>query len=268
MDTARSLQYSINVKAETSQAQSGLKDLVSGFGQLDNKTISVKADTSQAKASIRDLVSDCGNLSSKSETIGSSFRKSFLQGMDSGESFSSSLKSGVGGAVENIKGKVSDLGSSFSNTVNHISDSMGHGMDALEQKISHPIETLKNGLGDVAKAAQGKFTDMARSAEETADSVKELGSASESSRPGVRGIGDDAESSGGKFGLLKSALGTAGKGAAVAMGLAVGAVGAFSTASVKTGMDFDSAMSQVSATMGMTSSDIANNTSFFNLSLF
>ena len=53
-----------------------------------------------------------------------------------------------------------------------------------------------------------------------------------------------------------SGIGTAAKVGAAAIGAVTTAVGAFSAASVKTGMDFDSAMSQVAATMGKTTDEI------------
>lgn len=58
---------------------------------------------------------------------------------------------------------------------------------------------------------------------------------------------------------LKNGLATAAKVGAAAIGAATAAVGAFAASSVKTGAEFDSAMSQISATMGITASDIANN---------
>lgn len=58
---------------------------------------------------------------------------------------------------------------------------------------------------------------------------------------------------------LKSGLATAAKVGAAAIGAATTAATAFAATSVKTGMDFDAAMSQISATMGMTTQDIKNN---------
>lgn len=66
---------------------------------------------------------------------------------------------------------------------------------------------------------------------------------------------DQAESKGSKFGSgLKKAAGVAG----AAVAAASGAVVAFAGESVKAGMDFDSAMSQVAATMGTTVDEIGN----------
>lgn len=58
---------------------------------------------------------------------------------------------------------------------------------------------------------------------------------------------------------LLSGLAGIGKAAAAALGAATAAVTAFAGSSVKTGMAFDSSMSQVAATMGLTVQDIENN---------
>lgn len=63
-------------------------------------------------------------------------------------------------------------------------------------------------------------------------------------------------------GNIGSKLGTAAKVGVAAIGAVTGAVGAFSVASVKTGMDFDSAMSQVAATMGKPKSEIKDLSEF------
>lgn len=64
---------------------------------------------------------------------------------------------------------------------------------------------------------------------------------------------DDASTKTHSFGeKLKSGLATAAKASAAAMGAATAAVTAFAGASIKTGSEFDSSMSQVAATMGTT----------------
>lgn len=68
----------------------------------------------------------------------------------------------------------------------------------------------------------------------------------------------DVTSFGTKF---KNGLKTAGALGAKAIGVATTAVVGFGTASVKAGAEFDSSMSQVAATMGYTTEDLANSTS-------
>lgn len=246
MDEARSLTYSIYVETDAAQAESDLRNLVGGLGNAGR--VEINADTSQAESNLRRVTSDLGNLETDAGSIGSAFRRSFLEGIDGGNSFSSSLKSGVSGAFSYVSGKATDF-----------KDNIVQGAQSIRDGFAHPIETIKNGLGNAVQGAKDKFISMARSAEEAADGTEDLGDASGDAQNDVRNIGDEAERSGGKFEKLGGLAKAAGLAIGVALGAAVGAVGAFGYSAVNTGMEFDSAMSQVSATMGMTTSDIANN---------
>lgn len=73
-----------------------------------------------------------------------------------------------------------------------------------------------------------------------------------------RGLSDASEKTGSFGSKLKSALGTLGKVSGVALAGATTAVVGFGKASVDTGMNFDSAMSQVAATLGVTTQSIGN----------
>jgi TP901 family phage tail tape measure protein len=73
-----------------------------------------------------------------------------------------------------------------------------------------------------------------------------------------RGLEGASERTSGFGGKLKSALGTLGKMSGMALAGATTAVVGFGKASVETGMNFDSAMSQVAATMGVTTQSIGN----------
>ncbi len=207
MDEARSLTYSINVRADTSQAESSLRNIVGGLG----------------------------GIQTQADSVGSAFRKSFIHGIDSGNSFASSLRSGVGGALTYVGEKANE----FKDEIVRGAQSIGHG-------FAHPIETIKNGLGNALQGAKNKFIDMARGAEEAADGADNVGSASQGAKKDVKDLGDAAEQSGGKFEKLGGIL----KGIGAAIGAAAITVGAFAASSVNVGMDFDSSMSQVAATMG------------------
>ena len=47
MDEARSLTYSINVEANTSQAEASIRNITSNLGGLGGSTINIDADISQ-----------------------------------------------------------------------------------------------------------------------------------------------------------------------------------------------------------------------------
>lgn len=234
-DEARSLQYSISVSADTGQAESNIRSLTSSLGDMQSARISVDADTSGAESSLRRVTSGLGEVQSDADSAGSAFRKSFLAGIDSGDSFASSLKQGVGGAFSYVKTEASEMKTNVVNAANNI-----------KEGFTHPIETIKTGLGNAIQTAKDKFTGMVRSADEAADAAAGLGDSSEDAAKGIDEAGDAAERSEGKFGGFGKVL----KGVGVALAAATVAVGGFALSSVNVGMQFDSSMSQVAATMG------------------
>lgn len=237
MDEARSLQYSISVTADTGQAESNIRNLTSGLGEMQSgqHRITIGADTGQAEGGIRRVTSGLGDVQSEATSVGSAFRRSFLEGIDNGNSFASSLKQGVGGAFAHVKGEVSDFKDKVVNTASNI-----------KEGFTHPITTIKDGLGNAVQSVKDKFTAMARNAESAADSTDGLGDAADNAAKGVRDAGDAADSSGGKFEKFGGIL----KGVGVALLAATTAVAGFAVSSVQVGMEFDSSMSQVAATMG------------------
>lgn len=246
MDEARNLTYSINVETNAAQAESDLRNLVGGLGNAGR--IEINADTAQAESNIRRITGDLGSLETDAGSIGKAFRSSFLEGIDGGNSFSSSLKSGVAGAFS----YVGDKASSFK-------DNVVQGAQSIKEGFTHPIETIKNGFGNAIQGTKDKFISMVRGADTAADAADGVGDAAEDAGKDVRGFGNEADDAGSKFEKLGGIAKTAGLALGVALGAAVGAVGAFGMSAVNTGIEFDSAMSQVSATMGMTTADIAGN---------
>ena len=229
----------VDISADTTEARRDVRDLAGDIGNLGENTgdIDIDADTAGASRNIRDLTRDVGRLETGAGSVGSAFRKSFLAGIDSGQSFGSSLRSGVGGAFDFAKGKAEDF-----------KDNVVQGAEKIKNGFTHPIDTIKNGLGNAIQGVKGKFVDMARGAEEAADGADEVGDAADKAGNEVKDLGDAAESSGGKLGKFSGVA----KGLVAALGAATIAVGAFAGASVNTGMEFDGSMSQVAATMGYT----------------
>lgn len=101
----------VEVDVDTEEAQDNVKRLAERVTNLghDPPDIKIDADTSEAERNIRDLTDDIGDLSDDASSIGSAFRKSFLAGVDSGNSFASSLRSGVGGAITYAGEKVTEF---------------------------------------------------------------------------------------------------------------------------------------------------------------
>ena len=274
----------IDIEVDTEQAQTdvqSLADRVTNLGQ-DPPDIDIDVDTTDAQQNIRDLTEDLGDLETDADGIGSAFRKSFLAGIDGGDSFAASLRSGVVGALTAAGERAGGLGSAFNSSfragidsgnslASSLKSGLGGALDYAKDKavdlkdnivegaknighgFAHPIETIKSGLGNALQSAKNKFIDLARGADTAADGAEDMGDAADDAAADVTDLGnateksgDAAEKSGGKFEKLGGVL----KGLGAAVTAASVAVGAFAGASVGVGMNFDSSMSQVAATMG------------------
>ena len=253
----------IDVDADTADARRNIRDLTEDLGNLEDNSpdIDVDVDTDEARRNIRDLRGDIDDLEDDAGGIGSAFRKSFLAGVDSGNSFSSSLRSGVGGAFTYAKDKATEFKDDVVSRMKGVKDSVVDGAESIKNGFAHPIDTIKNGLGGAIDSAKSHFIDFIRGAEDAADAADDVGDSSAGARPDVESLGDAAEKSGGKFEKLGDILKSAGKAVAVGLTAATVAVGGFAAASVNVGMTFDSSMSQVAATMGYTVEQLNDATS-------
>ncbi len=251
----------IDIDVDTKQAQTDVQDLEDRVTNLGQDPPGIDVDTAEATNSIRSLADDIGELEKDAGGIGSAFRKSFLAGIDSGNSFSSSLRSGVGGAITHIGERVTDLKENVASKVTGIKDNVVSGANSIKEGFTHPIETIKNGLGGAIDHARSRFVDFVRSAGEAADAADDVGGAADGAKPDVENLGEAAEKSGGKFEKLGDIMKGIGKAAAIGLTAATVAVGGFAAASVNTGMAFDSSMSQVAATMGYSVAELNDATS-------
>lgn len=253
----------VKVDVDTEEAQDNVKRLserVTNLGH-DPPDIKIDADTSEAERNIRDLTDDIGDLSDDASSIGSAFRKSFLAGVDSGNTFASSLRSGVGGALTYAGDKVTEFKDNVVTRMKGVKDDFVNSAKSIGQGFAHPIETIKTGLGGAIDNAKNKFIGFVRGADDAADAADDVGDAAAGAKPDVEGLGDAAEKSGSKFEKLGDILKGIGKAAVVGVTAATVAVGGFAAASVNTGMAFDSSMSQVAATMGYTVDELNDSTS-------
>lgn len=215
MDEARSVSYSINVRANTSQAEASIRNVTSSLGGLQGSggRINISADSSQADSSIRNVTSNLGGLQSQASSVGSAFRSSFLAGVDGGNTFSSSLRSGVGGAFSYVMGQA-----------NAFRENVVSGAQNIANGFAHPISTIRNGLGNAIQSAKDRFTDYIRNAERAATATDDMGGSAGGARQDVSNLGEAAEESGGKFEKLGGVL--KGAGAAIAGVSAAAAAGA------------------------------------------
>lgn len=237
MNEARSLMYSIIVEANTAQAEANIRNVTSSLGSLQNSAekINIEANTTQAEHNIRNITGDIGGLETQASSLSSAFRSSFLESIDSGNTFSSSLKSGVAGAFDYVSGKAIEF-----------KQNVSQGIQNIENGLTHPVETIKGKLGNALQDVKDKFIEMARGAEQASNDTNDMGSSAEDAEKNIKELGDATEKSGDKFKKFGSIL----KGIGVAVGASIATVGAFTMSSIGVGMEFDTSMSQVAATMG------------------
>lgn len=247
MDEARSLQYSIKVNADTGDAESRLRSLTSRLGDLQGNAgkITVNADTSGAESGIRGVTSSLGGLKSEAGSVGSAFRSSFLAGIDSGDKFSTSLKAGIGGAFSYVGSKASE----FAGNVASTAQSIGHG-------FAHPIETIKNGLGNALQSAKEKFIDMARGAEKAASGADSVGEASDDTEKDVTELGDAADKTGERFGKFGDVLKGAGTAIAAVSAAAIAGAVALGTQVVKSYADYEQLVGGIDTLFGGASKQV------------
>ena len=248
MDEARSLSYSINVRADTSQAESNLRNITSSLGNLQNNNssrITVGADTSQAEAGIRSVTSGLGNLQTQAGSVGSAFRSSFLESVDSGNSLASSLRAGVGGAFDFVGSRVTG----FRNNVVSAAQNIGHG-------FALPIETIRGGLTGAIEKAKSKFIDLVRGADDASEATDEVGESATDAKKDVSNLGDSAEKSSGKFEKLGSVLKGIGTAIGAVSAAAVAGAVALSTQVVSASADYEQFVGGIDTLFGTASQEV------------
>lgn len=148
--------------------------------------------------------------------------------------------------INEQKNKLSDLKDAYANAV------LQYGKNSKEAKdLSKQIESLSKELNK----NEEKLDKATSSADKFDKSIKDAGD-------DAKKAGDDVHSASGKFGSfgdLLSEVATVGAAAfAAAIAAASAAIVKFASDSIRSGMDFDSAMSQVAATMGTSVDQIEN----------
>ena len=248
-DEARSLQYSINVSANTGQAESSIRNLTSSLGGLQGSgaRITIGADVSDAEQSIRGVTSSLGGVQTQASSVSAAFRSSFLQGIDSGDSFASSLKAGVGGAISHVTGKIGDFKNSVTSTANTIKDS-----------FTHPISTIKTGLGNAVQGVKDKFIAMARGADQAADGTEDVSKAAGNAKKNVSELGDAADESGGKLEGLGNIMKGVGAGIAAFSTAAVAGAVALGKAVVESYAEFEQLVGGIDTLFGDASQTVQN----------
>lgn len=210
-DEARKLSYRIDFNTNASQTETSIRSIVSSLKGLRNSSVNIDTDTSGVNSGIKSVIGSLTGVQAQASNVGNAFRSSFLEGINSGNSFSASIKAGVGGALSHISIKAGEFKNSIAQAASSVKDS-----------FNHPIETIKSGLGGAIQSVKSKFTDMVKGANKVAESAEDFGNSAGNSSKNVMQLGDSAEISGGKFEKLGSVLRGAGT-AILAVSAAAGA---------------------------------------------
>lgn len=193
------------------------------------------------------------NVGKSADSAAKQTEKSFKNAADSAKSsFSdvgSAAKSGFGDVGDAAKTAADDASSAFENVP---ADAAGAFSDVGSE--------AESGFDGVADAASDASSDAASAFENIpADAAGAFSDVSSAAKDGMSGVADAAEEAGDS---VHESLGV--KGVAVgniladAFEMAIQKLGEIATTAINTGMDFDSSMSQVAATMGVTTDEVQN----------
>lgn len=185
----------------------------------DSVKIDIKLEDAKAKAEASKAGKDISkNLESGLKGASNAAKNSEAQ-----------IKSAMSGAASSAKSSFSDVGSSAKSNFSGVSDAAKTASSDSSSSFQNIASDSKGSFQDVGDAAKDGFEGVSDAADQVADDV------------------DDTFS-----GVFPSATGIA---IAAATALAT-AVAAIATQAVQVGMEFDKSMSQVAATMGVTTDQI------------
>lgn len=213
------------------------------FGDVPDAAESAASDASSA---FNDVGADAKGAF---DDVGDAARSSFGDVGDAAKSSASDAVSAFSGVGADVKGSFSDVGDAARNSFAGVPDAARSSASDAVSSFKGLGGDVKGAFSDVASAAKDSFSNIPDSARSAASGVKDAFS----------GLGDSVKNQGGAildiFGVqIPAAAAIAG----AAITAATAGVGDFLKTSVDVTMGFDSAMSQVAATMGTTTDSIQN----------
>lgn len=225
----------IKITGDTGNIEAKLKQLEAKIKQLGTATDAVSSLMGSGTAAAASALNELGSSADSAASAVDEFANNATDASTASEDMSDSVK-GVGSAAEDAESGLSEMDDATSGAADSMEDLNESGKGSTEQI---------NGLGETS--------------EETSNDVDKLGKSSEETSDSVDGLGDSANQTSGKFASFKTM---------VASILAADAVKKFVDKSLQalkelasnvmeTGISFDTAMSQVAATMGTTTEQIA-----------
>lgn len=151
----------IEVNADTSRAEAAVENFVSGLDEPEG--IQVDVDTSQAQDGVEGLKDSLGKLGAEAGSLGETFNSSFLDGINSGNSFASSLRSGVGGALAYAGSQVTEFRDGIVTQIKSISDNVVSSVKNIGNGFALPIKTIRSEFSGAIDGARGKIMELASS---------------------------------------------------------------------------------------------------------
>ncbi|MDO4175298.1 MAG: phage tail tape measure protein [Eubacteriales bacterium] len=225
----------IKITGDTGNLESKLKQLEAKIKQLGTATDAASAlmesGTDAAASALEELESSADSAASAVDE--------FVDGTENASTASKSMGDAVkeaGDAAESAESDLSEMSKAASETADNMDDTSQSSGDAADNI---------DGLGAASDGA--------------ADDVDKLGESSEETSESVDGLGDSANQTGSKFASFKTMV--AGILAAdivkTFVDKSIQALKELASNVMETGISFDTAMSQVAATMGTTTDQIA-----------
>ena len=245
----------IELEVKDSKAQSQGKkagDQIAKGVEQGIKNVGKSADTA-AKQTEKSFQSAANSAKSSFSDVGSAAKNSFSDVGDAAKNASSDASSAFEEIPADAEGAFSDVGSEAQS-----------GFDGVADAAQSASGDAASAFQEIPADAEGAFSDVGDAAKSGFDSVPDAANSAAGDAAGAFGqITDAAEAAGDS---VSDSLGVktiaAGNLAADAITAAAGKIVELGKNAINSGMDFDKSMSQVAATMGITTDEIGELTEF------
>lgn len=225
--------------------------------------IKITGDTGNIESKLKQLEAKIKQLGTATEAASALMESGTDAASSALEELQSSTDSAVN-AVDEFANNAADA-SEASERMSDAVDEAGNAAESAESDISEMGEAASETADNMDDASQssedaaGNIDDLGDSSEKASDEVSELGDSSDETSDNIDELGDSANQTSSKFGSFKTM---------VAGLLTANAIQAFAKKSIEalkelssnimeTGISFDTAMSQLAATMGTATDQIA-----------
>lgn len=225
-------------------------------------TIKITGDTGNLESKLKKLEAKIKQLGTATDAASDVMESS----TDAAASAMNELQSGVNAAARAVDELATDAGdvSSAANEMGNSVEDAGSAAEAAGDELSEMSETTSDAaesMDDLNKAGEetaDNVENLGEFSEEAADDVDRLGESSDDAADDVKGLGKSTDQSTSKFATFKTMVASILAADLVKkfVDKAVQALKELAKNVMETGISFDTAMSQVAATMGTTTDQI------------